>query len=129
CYTGVERGGQGGAAMSAQRERLLEYQWVRDDAEEDLVGADWHQDSIVSLANGLRRVARRAQWPWHVGSQLPLVAWHPDGTPWTPSPDVMVHPHAGPQDREHMVARTEGVPALVIEVASKSTWHIDVGMD
>jgi Uma2 family endonuclease len=115
--------------MSTQRARLLDYHWVRDDTEEDLVGADWHQESIASLVNGLRRVARRASWPWHVGNQLELVAWHPDGTPWKPSPDVMVHPQAGAQRRERMDARTEGIPALLIEVASKSTWHIDVGLD
>ena len=115
--------------MSAQGARLVEYHWVRDDTEEDLVGADWHQENIASLVNGLRRVGRRAGWPWHVGNQLPLVAWHPDGTPWTPSPDVMLHPHAGTERRARMDARTEGVPALIIEVASTSTWRVDVGLD
>ena len=43
--------------MSIQSERLAEVHWVRDDAEEDLVGADWHQESIASLANGLRRIS------------------------------------------------------------------------
>ncbi|GAC1406782.1 MAG: hypothetical protein NVSMB65_21550 [Chloroflexota bacterium] len=115
--------------MSAQGARLREHHWVRDDTEEDLVGADWHQEAIVNLWSGLREVARAQGWPWHVGNQLPLVTWHPDGTPWTPSPDVMVHPHAGPARRQRMDARSEGIPALIIEVASKSTWHIDVGLD
>jgi Uma2 family endonuclease len=115
--------------MGAQGTRLLDYHWVRDDAEEDLVGADWHQESIASLVNGLRRVARRAGQPWHVGNQLELVAWHPDATSWRPSPDVMVHPQAGAERRERMEAATDGVPALIIEVASKSTWHTDVGLD
>src|SRR4051812_44840100 len=115
--------------MSVQGARLLDNHWVRDDTEEDLVGADWHQEGIASLTNGLRRVAKRTGQLWHVGNQLPLVAWHPDGTPWTPSPDVMVHPHAGSGRRARMDAHTDGIPALVVEVASPSTWRVDVGLD
>ena len=32
--------------MSAQREQVLDYSWLHDDTEEDLVGADWHQHAI-----------------------------------------------------------------------------------
>src|SRR5205823_2799487 len=83
--------------MSAQRS--LVHRWLPDDTEESIVGADWHQDAISSLRNGLRDVARARSWPWHVGDQLTLVAWHPDGTIWRPKPDLMVHPHAGPTPR------------------------------
>lgn len=93
------------------------------------MGADWHQRAISSLCNGLCGVAAQQGWPWHVGNQLPLVAWHPDGSPWTPSPDIMVHPEAGPDMRERIVARDEGVPALVIEVISATTWRNDVGVE
>lgn len=110
--------------MSAQRASA--YAWLHDDTEEDLVGADWHQDAIRALVYSLRDLARQRAWNWHVGDQLTLVAWKPDGTAWRPCPDVMIHPNAGPHRRKEINARTEGVPALVIEVASQSTWRYDV---
>jgi Uma2 family endonuclease len=112
--------------MSAQRSRA--YRWLPDDTEESILGADWHQDAISSLRNGLRDVARARSWPWHVGDRLTLVAWHPDGTIWRPKPDIMVHPHAGPTPREEMSATADGVPALIIEVASPSTYRSDVNV-
>src|SRR5207245_1289741 len=102
------------SSMSAQRSPA--YRWLADDTEESVLGADWHQKAIGSLCNGLREVARAQGRPWHVGNQMTLVAWHPDGTVWRPKPDVMVHPEAGPRDREEMHARTDGLPALIIEV-------------
>jgi len=98
---------------------------LHDDMEEDLVGTDWHQRAISSLYTNLSDVAQRAGLPWHVGNQLTLVAWKPDGTAWRPSPDIMVHPQGGPAPRKEMIARTDGVPALVVEVASESTWSYD----
>jgi hypothetical protein len=99
--------------------------WLHDDTEEDLVGADWHQEAIVGSVDGLRDHAETEGLPWHVGNQLPLAARKPDGTRWRPSPDVMVHLTAGPAPREEMSLRADGLPALVIEVVSKSTWRYD----
>ena len=110
--------------MSAQRS--FAYRWLPDDTEESVVGADWHQEAITNLWSGLRDVARGQGWPWHVGNQLTLVAWHPDGTRWRPIPDIMVHPQAGPARRGEMDAHGEGLPALIIEVASPSTYLSDV---
>jgi Uma2 family endonuclease len=110
--------------MSAQSG--VAYRWTSDDSEESIVGADWHQDAIRNLIHGLREVARAEGWPWHVGDQLTLVAWHPDGTRWRPIPDVMVHPRAGAAQRAEMNAHTDGLPALIIEVASPSTYASDV---
>ena len=112
--------------MSAQRAATIT--WLPDDTEEDLVGADWHQRAISSLCNGLSDLAFERGWPWHVGNQLPLDAWRPDNTRWTPSPDIMVHPQAGPEQRDRIDARTEGVPALIVEVAGRTTWRKDVGI-
>jgi len=98
---------------------------LHDDMEEDLVGTDWHQRAISSLYTSLSDIAQRAGLPWHVGNQLTLVAWKPDGTAWRPSPDIMVHPQGGPAPRKEMVARTDGAPALVVEVASESMWSYD----
>jgi len=103
--------------------------WTPDDTEESVVGTDWHQNAIMSLRNGLRTVAQEEGWPWHVGSQLTLVAWHPAGAPWRPIPDIMVHPQAGPALRRDMDAASEGLPALIIEVASPSTVASDVNVD
>jgi hypothetical protein len=105
--------------MSVQRSPT--YRWLPDDTEESILGAEWHQDAISSLCNGLRDVARQGGQPWHVGHQLTLVAWHPDGSPWQPIPDIMVQLQAGATPREEMNARTDGLPALIVEVASSST--------
>jgi Uma2 family endonuclease len=112
--------------MSAQRN--LAYRWLPDDTQESILGADWHQDAISSLRNGLRDVARAHDRPWHVCDQLTLVAWHPDGTIWRPKPDIMVHPEAGPASRDEMRAATDGIPALIVEVASPSTYRSDVNV-
>lgn len=103
--------------------------WAADDTEESILGADWHQLAIGHLRNSLARVARATTLPWHIGYQLTLVAWHSDGARWRPIPDIMVHPFAGPELRTEMDAHCDGVPALIVEVASRSTWHIDVEMD
>jgi Uma2 family endonuclease len=112
--------------MSAQRERISDYQWLHDDTEEDLVGADWHQDAIRATVYSLRDLASERHLPWHVGDQLTLVGTRPDGTEWRPSPDVMVHLEAGVEHRKEMVVRVDGPPALIVEVVSPSTWAYDV---
>jgi Uma2 family endonuclease len=38
----------------------------------------------------------------------------------------MVYTQGGPAERAEMVAATDGLPALVIEVLSQSTWEYDV---
>ena len=40
----------------------------------------------------------------------------------------MIHPSAGRGQRKEMVARTDGIPALIVEVASDSTWRHDVNL-
>jgi len=107
--------------MSAQLAPI----WLHDDTEEDLLGADWHQEAIGGTVDATRDHAETAGLPWHVGNQLTLVAWRPDGAAWRPSPDVMIHLAGGPQPREQMDARLDGLPALVIEVVSKTTWRYD----
>src|SRR5579859_7380513 len=112
--------------MSTQRSPT--YRWLPDDTEESIVGAEWHQDAISSLCNGLREVARTHGWPWHVANQVTFLAWHPDGAPWRPKPDLMVHLQGGAAPREDMSAADDGLPALIIEVASPSTYASDVNV-
>jgi len=109
--------------MSAQRAQILDYSWLHDDTEGDLVGADWHQDAIRALSTSLKALAEERRWPWHVGDQLPLVGEKPDGTGWRPEPDISIpiHPTLGPKQRQNIDVRVEKPPVLVIEVASTST--------
>ena len=110
--------------MSVQH--VLPSSWLHDDTEEDLVGADWHQHAIRGAVGGLDDLATIHNLPWHVGDQLTLVATKPDGSPWRPSPDIMLHPQAGRGKRAEMSIADGGVPALIIEVASPTTWKYDV---
>lgn len=112
--------------MGAQQ--VVEQFSLPDDTEESLVGTDWHQRAIVNVYDALLDLAVLTGAPWHVGNQLTLVGWAPDGSAWRPIPDIMVHPDAGPAPRKEMGVRDDGVPALVIEVASETTWHNDVNV-
>jgi Uma2 family endonuclease len=100
--------------------------WLHDDTEEDLVGASWHQRAIQTTASSISSVAAVRGLPWQVGNQLTLLASKPDGTAWRPSPDIMVYAAGGPAERAEMVVATDGLPALIIEVLSPSTWDYDV---
>src|SRR5690242_11890906 len=115
--------------MSVDTQHALDYGWLHDDLEEDLVGAEWHQSAIRALVTSLKGLAEARHWPWHVGDQVTLVAWKPDGATWRPAPDIVVYPRLGPEERQEIDVRAEGPPALVVEVASASTWAYDVGME
>jgi Uma2 family endonuclease len=115
--------------MSAQREQVLDYSWLHDDTEEDLVGADWHQHAIRALSTSLQALADERRWPWHVGDQLTLIGEKPDGKEWRPAPDVSIQPQLGPEPRQDIDVRVDGPPALVLEVASASTWRYDVSLE
>jgi len=52
--------------MSAEARQALDFGWLHDDTEEDVVGADWHQNAIRSLSIGLKVLAGRRGWPWHI---------------------------------------------------------------
>jgi uncharacterized small protein (DUF1192 family) len=55
-----------------------------------------------------------------------MVASKPDGAAWRPSPDVMIYAQGGRAPRAEMSVATAGLPALVIEILSTSTWTYDV---
>ncbi|MGH2344671.1 MAG: Uma2 family endonuclease [Chloroflexota bacterium] len=97
-----------------------------DDTEEDLVGADWHQRAILTIVTSLQDFASDHNLPWHVGNQLAFVCAKPDRSSWCPVPDVMLHTRAGAAERAEMRLRSDGLPDLIIEVASPSTWDYDV---
>jgi hypothetical protein len=40
--------------MSVEVQPALDYSWLHDDLEEDLVGAEWHHSAIRALATSLK---------------------------------------------------------------------------
>jgi Uma2 family endonuclease len=115
--------------MSAQRDHVLDYDWLHDDLEEELVGADWHQNAIRALSTSLKTLAEEHGLPWHVGDQLTVISEKPDGREWRAGPDISVHTELGSRDRQEIDVREDGPPALVVEVASASTWKYDVSLE
>jgi len=108
------------------RGALLALVMLRDDTEEDLVGSDLHQTAIRALYEGLWLAGRKDELPWHVSTQLMVLMGRVGGKEWHPSPDVFVHPTAGPEPRVSFDVRVEGVPPFVAEVVSEATWGYDV---
>jgi Uma2 family endonuclease len=100
---------------------------LHDDEEEDLVGADWHQDAIRIVDEGLLVAGPDRGLPWHVGNQLMVLVDMPNGKEWRPSPDISVHPTLGPTRLSSLDARMHGMPALIIEVTSERTYRYDLG--
>ena len=115
--------------MSADAQQALDFGWLHDDTEEDLVGADWHQNAIHALSASLKILAEERRLPWHVGDKLTVIGMKPDGTDWRPGPDVSIHPTLGPDDRQDIDVHVYGPPALVAEVASASTWRYDASLE
>jgi Uma2 family endonuclease len=99
---------------------------LHDDTEEELVGSDLHQEAIVTVYLSLKLVGRRRGLPWHVSNQLMVLMGRVSGKEWRPSPDVMVHTTAGTEPFTSFNVATHGMPELVVEVASESTWDYDV---
>jgi Uma2 family endonuclease len=106
--------------------RVMSESRLHDDTEEDLVGADWHQRAILTIVTSLQDVASDRNLPWHVGNQLAFLCANQHRSSWRPVPDVMLHTRAGAAERAEMQLRADGLPDLIIEVASPSTWEYDV---
>jgi Uma2 family endonuclease len=100
---------------------------LHDDEEEDLVGADWHQDAIRVANDGLLLAGPERGLPWHVGNQLTVLMGAVKGKEWRPCPDLSVHPTLGPVPLISLDTREHGVPALIVEVASERTYRYDLG--
>ena len=113
--------------ITNDRDFVFDVVMLKDDTEEDLVGSDLHQTAIRRLADSLWLVGPGRGLPWHVSSQLMVQMGTVLGKDWNPSPDVFVHPTAGPAPRTSFDISVEGVPPFVIEVASPSTWEYDTG--
>jgi len=106
---------------------LLDLEDLHDDTEEDLVGADWHQTAIRVVNEGLLLAGPERGLPWHIGNQLTTLMGRVGSKDWNPSPDIAVHPTAGPTPMASFDTRVHGAPPLVIEVASEGTYKYDLG--
>jgi Uma2 family endonuclease len=108
--------------------------WPPDDTEESVVGTDRHQLTIMNVRLGINEVARASveagqPVPWQALSQTMLLGFvRHGGTRYTTLPDVFVYPHSVDQDRGSLSIALEGPPALVIEVASESTYDSDLDL-
>jgi Uma2 family endonuclease len=101
---------------------------LKDDTEEDLVGSDLHQDAIQTLFEGLWLAGPGRGLPWHVSRQLMVLMGQVGSkVDWRPSPDILVQLHGGSAPLTSFDAEALGVPPLVMEVASPSTFAYDVG--
>jgi hypothetical protein len=107
--------------------------WPPDDTEESIVGVDRHQLDIISLRTGINEEARRVAGsdpvPWQAITQIMyLGCWRPDGSPYTVYPDVFVFLRAMDRTRGSYSLAHDGPPALIIEVASESTYQADLNL-
>lgn len=100
-----------------------EFDTLRDDTEETLVGSSLHQGAIAALYTSLTLCGPSRGLPWFVGNQLKIVIPREGGTraPYQPMPDILVHPARIGAALSALYLAADGPPALVIEVASPAT--------
>jgi hypothetical protein len=105
--------------------------WPPDDSEESIVGVDRHQLDIISLRTGINEEAHRmaggGQVPWQAISQIMYIGCtRRDGSLYTVYPDVYVFLRPMDRTRGSYSLAQDGPPALIIEVASESTYEADL---
>jgi Uma2 family endonuclease len=108
--------------------------WPPDDTEESVVGTDRHQMTITNVRLGINELAHAAvspgqPLPWQALSQTVLLGCRRrDGTRYRTMPDVFVYKKPIDQDRGSVSLWKDGPPALIIEVASDSTYDNDLDL-
>jgi len=115
------------ADLAADLDVVADLDDLHDDSEEDLLGADWHQTAIRVAHEGLILAGPEQGLSWHIGNQLMTLMGRVGRTDWHPSPDLAIHPTAGPIQLSSFDARVLGVPQVVVEVASERTYRYDIG--
>jgi hypothetical protein len=108
--------------------------WPPDDTEESIVGVDRHQLDIISLRTGINEEAHGVSGdrpvPWQAISQIMYLGCErPDGSPYTVYPDVFVFPRPMDRTRGSYSVAHDGPPVLIVEVASDSTYQIDLDLE
>jgi hypothetical protein len=104
--------------------------WPPDDSEESVVGSEHHQRVIDAARDGIEMAGIANGAAWHVLSQVAVGGFHrPDRSSYNSLlPDVFVHPlpNPHPESGEILTFAEIGIPLLVIEVLSESTWRQDL---
>lgn len=103
--------------------------WPPDDTEDSVVGSEYHQHSIDAARDALRMASRANGASWRTLSQVSLAGFrHIDGSPYLMLPDVFVHPRPNPRPESGtaLTFAEVGVPLLVIEVLSETTYRHDL---
>ena len=96
--------------------------WLQSDTEESIVGTEWHQEAIGTLATMLRVVADRRGMPWGVCEQVQVLGLRKEsGAEYSPRPDLMVLPHPIDKSRSSVHVSEIQTPLFIAEVASEST--------
>jgi hypothetical protein len=106
--------------------------WPPDDTEESAADTDRHRMTIMNMRLGINELAHAATspgqpLPWQALSQTNLLGCkRRDRTFYTTMPDVFVYRKPIDQDRGSVSVWKDGPPALIIEVASESTYSKDL---
>jgi Uma2 family endonuclease len=109
--------------------------WPPDDTEESVLGTNFHQRTITNLRIGLNEAARAAVEPerpisWFAYSQTIMRGFRRrDGSRIWTLPDVFVLVHDVDERRPSLHLRQDGVPLLIIEVASDTTADADLDLE
>jgi hypothetical protein len=117
---------------SALKQAQLHTAWPPDDTEESVVGTDRHQMTIINVRLGINELAHAAvrpgrPLPWHALSQTVLFGCkRRNGTAYRTMPDVFVYKKPIDPDRGSVSLEDDGPPALIVEVASPSTFTKDL---
>ncbi len=108
--------------------------WPPDDTEESVVGTDWHQTTIMNLRWGINEIARAdavsgEPLPWQASGQILITGFiRHDSSRYSVLPDVFVYRKPFERERQSLSLRRNGVPALIVEVASESTCDADLDL-
>ncbi|MGH2347113.1 MAG: Uma2 family endonuclease [Chloroflexota bacterium] len=119
-------------ASSALKQAEPYTAWPPDDTEESVVGTDRHQMTIINVRLGINELAHVAAQPgealpWHALSQTVLLGCkRRNGTAYRTMPDVFVYKKPIDPDRGSVSLEDDGPPALIVEVASPSTFTKDL---
>jgi Uma2 family endonuclease len=119
------------SALQAERAAL----WPPDDTEESVLGTNLHQTTITNARLGLNELANSLvapgeAVPWQALSQTMVSGLQRyDGSSYTTLPDVFVYLHPIEARRASATLALDGPPALVIEVASESTYTGDLDVE
>jgi Uma2 family endonuclease len=122
-------------AQARSRSLLVDPVWPPDDTEESIVGVELHQRTILNTRLGINEVARLettpgATVPWFATDQILLLGCvRPDGTAYRTMPDVFVFAHPIDPLQGSFSLAQDGVPVLIIEVLSESTYEWDLDLE